>query len=139
MIEPTRTPPGHAHPWGDAPTPYDELGGDGAVRALVDAFYDIMDTESPVVRAMHPADLGESRQKLYEFFCGWLGGPPLYTERHGHPRLRGRHMPFPIDQHAADEWLRCMGLAMDARGVAGALRGFLDAKLNHLANFMRNR
>lgn len=139
MIEPTRTPGGYAHPWGDAPTPYEELGGETAVRALIDAFYDIMDADAPVVRPMHPADLGESRQKLHEFFCGWLGGPPLYTEKRGHPRLRGRHMPFPIDQPAVDEWLRCMAGALDARGVSGPLRMFLDAKLHHLANFMRNR
>lgn len=139
MIEPTRTPDGLAHPWGNAPTPYEELGGDAAVRALVDDFYDFMDADSPVVRAMHPEDLGESRDKLHEFMSGWLGGPPLYHEKRGHPRLRGRHMPFAVDQHAVDEWLRCMGLAMDKRGVSGALRAFLNAKLHHLANFMRNR
>ncbi len=139
MIDPTRTPEGCAHPWGDAATPYDEIGGDDAVRALVDDFYDYMDAESPVVRAMHPDDLDESRDKLYEFLSGWLGGPPIYHEKRGHPRLRARHMPFAIDQRAVDEWLRCMGLAMDKRGVAGALRAFMDAKLDHLANFMRNR
>ncbi len=138
MIEPSVTPGGSSHPWGEAPTPYEELGGDEAVCALVDSFYDFMDAESQVVRSMHPEDLIESRQKLYEFFSGWLGGPPLYHERRGHPRLRGRHMPFAIDQHAVDEWLRCMGLALDARAVGGPLRAFLDAKLHHLANFMRN-
>lgn len=139
MIEPTRTPAGREHPWGDAPTPYDELGGDDAVRILVDEFYDIMEAESPIVRGMHPADLAESRLKLYEFMSGWLGGPALYTQKRGHPRLRARHMPFAIDQHAVDEWLRCMGLAMDRREVRGVLRDFMDAKLAHLANFMRNR
>jgi hemoglobin len=73
-------------------TPYDALGGADAVRALVDRFYELMDEwpETFALRQMHPPDLGHARQSLYEFLSGWLGGPPLYIEKNGHPRLRMR-------------------------------------------------
>ena len=119
-------------------TPYAAIGGDEAVRRLVDSFYDHIDADSPAVRALHPEDDTESRDKLYEFLSGWLGGPALYIEKRGHPRLRMRHAPFRIDQHGVDEWLRCMGMAMDDCGVTGDLRSFLDERFSHVANFMRN-
>ena len=128
-----------ANPWGDAPTPFDQIGGEPAVRALVDAFYDRMRDDAPRLRDMHPQYLTESRQKLFEFLVGWLGGPPLYIQKHGHPRLRMRHMPFPIDQHAVDEWLRCMRAAMDERNIVHPLRSFLDSRFVHTAQFMQNR
>ena len=125
--------------FGPENTPYDALGGDEAVRALVDAFYDHIRDDSPHVRALHPEDDSTSRQKLHEFLSGWLGGPPLYIEKHGHPRLRQRHAPFPIDQQGVEEWLMCMGRAMDDRGITGELRSFLEARFDQVARFMRNR
>lgn len=129
---------GRGQEFGPQFTPYEALGGDAAVRRLVDAFYDHVRDDSPALRAMHPPDDSHSRQKLYEFLSGWLGGPPLYVEKHGHPRLRMRHMPFPIDQSAVDEWLACMNRAMDDCAVSGPLREFLVARFTHTANFMRN-
>lgn len=120
-------------------TPYDDLGGESAVRTLTDAFYDRIRDTSPLLREMHPPDDAESRQKLFEFLSGWLGGPQLYIEKHGHPRLRMRHMPFPIDDRAVEEWLRCMHDAMDECGVQEPLRGFLSQRFTHTAHFMRNR
>jgi len=122
-------------------TPFDAIGGEVAVRGLVDAFYDQMDTlpEANAIRVMHPADLAGSRDKLFWFLCGWLGGPQHYMERFGHPRLRMRHAPFAIDQDARDAWMVCMTRALDNRGVEGALRSFLDARFAHLATFMMNR
>jgi len=86
-------------------TPYDALGGDERVRTLVDTFYDHMDSDEDfaTIRKLHPDDLASSREKLYEFLSGWLGGPQLYIEKHGHPRLRGRHMPFPIGEVERDQ------------------------------------
>lgn len=120
-------------------TPYDAIGGGEQVRALVDAFYDRVAGDSPLMKAMHPPDLTESREKLFEFLSGWLGGPQLYMQKRGHPRLRMRHAPFPIDGPAVEEWLRCMRGAMDDRGITGALRAFLDARFEHTARFMQNR
>jgi len=131
--------PQTAHPWGDAETPYLELGGDKAVRRLVDTFYDIVDATAPVLRAMLPKNDGGSRTKLYEFLSGWTGGPPLYVEKRGHPRLRMRHMPFPIGTLEIEEWLRCMGEALDASAVDGALRDFLDVQFHQSAHWMRNQ
>lgn len=130
-----------SHPFGPDNTPYDAIGGDAAVRALVDTFYDHMDNDPAfaTIRGLHPGDLSESRNKLYEFLCGWLGGPQLYTEKHGHPRLRARHAPFAIGETERDQWLACMTRAMDDRGIDGDLRAFLDQRFRHVADFMRNK
>ena len=122
-------------------TPYEQLGGDTGVRALVDAFYDRMDLEEAFagIRRLHPASLDGSRDKLHWFLSGWLGGPQLYVERLGHPRLRARHLPFPIATAERDAWLACMRMAMDDVAVPAALA---DALLNALfgtADWMRNR
>jgi hemoglobin len=131
--------PGSARSWGEAATPYEEIGGDPAVRDLVWAFYDIIEEESPVLRAMLPANTATSRQKLYEFLSGWLGGPPLYEEKRGHPRLRMRHQPFSIGVDEADEWMRCFRKAMDRQELTKPLQDFLDSRLEPLARHMVNQ
>ena len=97
-----------------ARSPYQQLGGDAAVRKLVDRFYDLMDenADAETIRKMHPDDLTESRSKLYEFLSGFLGGPPLYHQNRGHPKLRMRHLPFEIDEQARDAWLACMNQSL---------------------------
>lgn len=122
-------------------TPYAQLGGDAAVRALVDRFYDLMDTspEAIGVRVMHAASLKQSREKLYEFLSGWLGGPQLYVAKRGHPRLRARHLPFSIGAAERDQWLWCMDRALDAQPMSDALRAMLRQRLHDLADHMRNR
>ncbi|MEM9082668.1 MAG: group II truncated hemoglobin [Planctomycetota bacterium] len=127
-----------ANAWGDADTPYLQLGGDERVRSLTDAFYDHVANDELMAR-IHPEDLTESREKLYEFLSGWLGGPALYIKKHGHPRLRMRHMPFPIDEAAVDAWLSCMRQAMSDVGIEDPLRSFLDGRFEHTARFMQNR
>jgi hemoglobin len=141
VTEPLMMPsnPRAANPWGDEETPYLSIGGEGRVRELVEAFYDIIESESPELRAMLPARTTGSRQKLFEYLGGWLGGPPLYTERRGHPQLRRRHLRFPIGGPQADEWMRCMRKAMDQVGVEGQIRQFLELKLEPLAQHMVNR
>jgi hemoglobin len=127
------------HPWGRAATPYDAIGGDAAVRALVERFYNRVDGSAPTLRAMLPANDAVSRQKLYEFLSGWLGGPPLYIEKRGHPRLRMRHLPFAIGEDEVVDWLRCMGEAMDESGIDGELRIFLEEQFGLSAHHLRNR
>ncbi|TNF28953.1 MAG: hypothetical protein EP329_16855 [Deltaproteobacteria bacterium] len=119
---------------------YELLGGEAPVRALVDRFYDLMDTlpEVAELRAMHPADLAGSRDKLYRFLVGWTGGPPLYVEKYGHPRLRARHMPFVIGDSARDQWMRCMTLAAEEQIADEGVRRRLIAALDRLAGHMRN-
>ena len=130
---------GESNPWGSASSPYEELGGGIPLRQLVEAFYDIIEGESPTLRAMLPTNTSTSRQKLYEFLSGWLGGPPLYEEKRGHPRLRMRHLPFPIGESEAAEWMRCFRKAMDQAGVEGRIRDFIETRLTPLAQHMVNQ
>lgn len=131
-------PTAASHPWGDAATPYEEIGGDAAVRRLAWVFYDTVEETSVVLRDLLPADTVPSREKLYEFLSGWMGGPPLYWERRGHPALRARHAPFPIDSHAADEWARCMGEAISSVVESPTLAAFLERELGRAARQLRN-
>ncbi len=121
--------------------PYELLGGDRAVRALVDAFYDRMDIEDAFadIRKLHPPSLDGSRDKLYWYLSGWLGGPSLYVDRFGHPRLRARHLPFPIAEKERDQWLACMRMAMDDAALDEALATALMDAMSGVADWMRNR
>ncbi len=121
-------------------TPYSLLGGEAVLRRLVDRFYEIMDQDPTAteVRRMHPADLTESADKLFMFLSGWLGGPSLYIEKFGHPRLRARHMPFKIDDFGRDQWMYCMRQAMAEFPIEPELQKKLDEALWNTADFMRN-
>ena len=79
-------------------SPYDLLGGEVVIQKLTSRFYELMDSlpEAAACRAIHPADLGPARQKLFEFLSGWLGGPPLFTDKYGAPMLRRRHFSAKI-------------------------------------------
>jgi hemoglobin len=124
-----------------ATTPYAALGGEPGVRALVDRFYDLMDLEPAYagIRALHPGVLDGSRDKLYWFLCGWLGGPDHYVQRHGHPRLRARHLPYSIGIAERDQWLACMAQAMREQQLDEALAQRLAASFFGTADWMRNR
>jgi hemoglobin len=123
------------------PTPFDTLGGEPAVRRLVDRFYDLMDLEPAYreLRAVHGDTLESARDKLFWFLCGWLGGPPHYVERFGHPRLRARHLPFAIGIRERDQWLACMTQAMGESGVDPTLAQRLQASFFNTADWMRNK
>lgn len=124
-----------------ARTPFEWIGGEAGVRLLVDRFYHLMDSdpEAAGIRALHPPDLAGSREKLWLFLVGWLGGPPLYVERHGHPRLRARHLPFPIGDAERDAWMRCMNQALDEHSMPDMLREQMRERLGSVADHMRNR
>ena len=87
-------------------TPLQAIGGDSALRLLVQHFYDHMDLdpEYALIRALHPPTLDSARDKLYCFLSGWMGGPPLYVEKYGNPMLRARHLPFAIGSLERDQW-----------------------------------
>ena len=122
-------------------TPFEWIGGEERVKALVERFYDLMDLEPgyAALRAAHGPDLSNARERLFMFLCGWLGGPSYYTDRHGHPMLRARHLPFSIGIRERDEWLACMDQAMGETGVPEELRVRLKASFMHTADWMRNR
>ena len=120
---------------------YEMLGGEAGLRSLVDRFYDIMDSspEAERIRSFHAKSLKQSREKLFLFLCGWSGGPQLYVERFGHPRLRMRHMPFPIGSVERDQWLWCMNKALDESGLDVRLVALLKKRFAEVADFMRNQ
>ncbi len=124
-----------------SPTPFERLGGESGVRALVDRFYDLMDLEPRFaeLRAVHPTTLDGARDKLHWFLCGWLGGPNHYIDRFGHPMLRARHLPYPIRSVERDQWMGCMLQAMQDEGVEPALMQRLAEALYGTADWMRNK
>lgn len=122
------------------PTPFDHIGGEAAVHALVERFYDLMDLEPAYarLRAVHGHELVSARQKLFWFLCGWLGGPSHYEDRFGHPRLRARHLPFAIGIVERDQWLACMSQAMAECQVPSDLHEQLAQSFFKTADWMRN-
>ena len=118
-----------------------ETNGTANIRHLVETFYDIMDSDPKAapIRAMHQPDLTSAREKLFMFLTGWTGGPQLYIERYGHPMLRARHMPFPIDASARDQWMYCMIKAMHQLEFDEDLMTKLASQLYGVADFMRNQ
>lgn len=121
-------------------TPFEWIGGEEKVQALVDRFYDLMDLEPRYaeLRAAHGTELERARQNLFWFLCGWLGGPEHYTSRFGHPRLKMRHMPFKIGIAERDQWVACMDEAMADVGVDATLRARLKESFTGTADWMRN-
>jgi len=121
-------------------SPFEWIGGEEKIQALVERFYDLMDLEPQyaALRAAHGSELDNARQRLFWFLCGWLGGPQHYIERFGHPRLRARHLPFAIGTVERDQWLACMAQAMLETGVDPALRVKLQNGFFETADWMRN-
>lgn len=122
-------------------TPFEWIGGEERVKALIERFYDLMDLEPDFarLREVHPPSLDNSRERTFWFICGWLGGPQYYTEKFGHPRLRARHMHVPIGIQERDEWLSCMDRAMGETGVPEDLRAKLRTSFFQTADWMRNQ
>ena len=122
-------------------TPYEALGGEVGVRRLVNRFYELMDElpEAYGIRKLHPEDLSGSEEKLFMYMSGYLGGPQLFVEKFGHPRLRARHMPFAIGTLERDQWVACMVLAMEDTGIEESIRTKLLQNFFNTADFMRNK
>ena len=122
-------------------TPYSIIGGEAKVHALVTRFYDLMDEDPDFysIRKLHPESLDGSREKLFMFLVGWTGGPQLYINAYGHPRLRARHMPFAIDETARDQWMFCMTTAMQQLQLNGFVMAKMTEQLHGVADFMRNQ
>lgn len=123
------------------PNHYQRIGGEAKVRQLVDRFYDHMDElpEAWDVRKLHAESLANSRDKLFDFLSGWMGGPQHYVEKHGHPMLRRRHLPFPIGEAERDQWMHCMRLALGEVVADEELRNELYQAFAKVADHMRNQ
>ncbi len=118
-------------------TVHDVVGDDFFVD-LVDRFYDgVADDE--LLRPMYPADLTEPRKHLAAFLVQYWGGPTTYSDERGHPRLRMRHAPFPVDEAARDAWLRIMASALAETTVDEVVKSTIYDYFVRSADFLRNR
>lgn len=120
---------------------FERIGGAPTIERLVDAFYARMDTlpEARTIRAMHAPDLGPVKEVLRRYLGEWMGGPKRYSAERGHPRLRQRHMGFPIGNEERDAWLLCMRGALDETVADVAAREEIYGLLARLADWMRNQ
>src|SRR6202167_5057279 len=108
---------------------YSIIGAEGFAR-LVAAFYRQV-PQDDLLGPIYPAnDLPGAEQRLRDFLIGRFGGPQTYIEQRGHPRLRARHSPFPIDQTVRDRWMRLMNSAFGESALPAeaekVLRKFID-------------
>ncbi|MDQ0174630.1 globin domain-containing protein [Bacillus chungangensis] len=117
-------------------TPYD-LIGEEQLSSLVNAFY-LRVGKHPDLIPIFPEDLTETARKQKQFLTQFLGGPPLYTEEHGHPMMRARHLAHKITPARAKAWLSCMSEAMDAVQLQGPVRDQFFARLTMTARHMVN-
>ncbi len=119
---------------------YLQLGGEAAIHKLVDRFYALMEglSEAQIVRRMHPPSLAGSADSLFKFLSGWFGGPPLFQQERGHPRLRMRHAPFAVGVVERDEWMLCMRQAIDEQVADPALNAKLQRMFSEMADHMIN-
>lgn len=117
---------------------YEQAGGETIFRRLVDVFYDHVERDS-VLRPMFPSDLEPGKRYQFLFLCQLFGGEPVYSVERGHPRLRMRHFPFPIDRTARDHWLNHMLAAIDEVGIAEPARSTMRSYFERASEHMINR
>lgn len=121
-------------------TPYTLMGGEKGVLSLVERFYFYMDTlpEAKELRAIHAPDLSSAKDKLFKFLSGWLGGPDLFIQQYGHPRLKQRHFPFKVNQQVRDQWVFCMRKALYEIAMLDEFRKNIKQAIADLATHMIN-
>jgi len=121
-------------------SPYERIGGEAGVRKLVHRFYELMDElpEAYQVRKLHPDSLSSSEQNLFEYLSGWFGGPTMYTDKKGHPRMRMRHAPYAVTPSAKEEWMLCMKQSLAENIPDETFRLQLEANFQALADHMVN-
>lgn len=108
---------------------YEQLGGEKAIRQLVQAFYPKVKAE-PLLGPLFPEDIEPVMEKQFMFLSQFFGGPSLYSDAYGHPMMRARHLPFPVTRERAEAWLGCMKAALAEIGVEEELAGFIIQRLS---------
>ena len=104
-------PPG-GPPQGPGPSPeiYQAMGEENIFRMMLDFYKEL---EASEIHHLFPPDMEEASKKSALFFITLLGGPPLYFQKYGPPRMRARHLPFEIDEPARQVWLRCFDKVLE--------------------------
>ncbi|MCH1642633.1 globin [Paenibacillus timonensis] len=108
---------------------YDNLGGEGTIRRLVEAFYPRVQRD-PLLGPLFPEDITPVMEKQFMFLSQFFGGPALYSDAFGHPMMRARHLPFPVTTERAEAWLACMSAALEEIGIEEPLRNFVLERLS---------
>ena len=123
-----------------AQSPYQILGEDG-IRQLADTFYEVMDElpQAETIRNMHAENMDLIKDKLCEYLTGWMGGPPVYSEKYGTVCLTDPHKPYPIGPNERDQWLLCMDKALERIGASEELTQMLKEPMFRVADTIRNR
>lgn len=116
------------------------IGEDDGTRALANAFYDEMETNIHLkeLLAVHQLPLDDIREKFFKYLSGWLGGPPLYENEYGHPRLRARHLDVKVTKKQRDLWMLCMNNALNKVVENEELKVYLRQTFSQLATHMIN-
>jgi len=127
--------------YGDGDATHRALGGVEAIRRLVEAFYDEMDTlpEARRIRDLHPSDLEVSIDKLARFLSGWTGGPKLYSEKYGPIKIPIFHQHLPVGEEERNAWLLCMERALDRMDHPDDLKAYMLRELFVPADRIRQR
>jgi hemoglobin len=121
----------------EEPTLYELVGGDATFQQLVDIFYNRVEADVPL-RSLFPGDLEPGKRWQFLFLTQFFGGPARYAQERGHPRLRMRHMPFPIDSSARERWLGHMLTAIDEVGIEEPSRSVMREYFERGSAFMIN-
>lgn len=122
-------------------TPFQLLGGEEGIRALAAAFYQSMDelAETKDIRGMHAENMDTIKEKLYEYLTGWMGGPPLYSDRTGSVCLTDPHKPYAIGPNERDQWLLCMDAALEKVDASEDVKEMLKDPMYRIADAVRNQ
>ncbi|MBB6632803.1 globin [Cohnella thailandensis] len=118
-------------------TIYEAAGGAPAIREIVERFYPKVQAH-PLLAPLFPADIRPVQEKQYEFLTQFFGGPSLYSDKHGHPMMRGRHLPFPITTERAEAWLDCMRRALAETDLTPELQEIILDRLSGPAHHFVN-
>ncbi|SFK79978.1 hemoglobin [Paenibacillus sp. 1_12] len=118
-------------------SPYQAIGGEAAIRRLVEAFYPLVQAH-PLLGPLFPVNIEPVMEKQIMFLTQFFGGPSLYSDQYGHPMMRARHLPFEITPQRAEAWLGCMKLAMEQTGLEPELQSFMLERLQGPAHHFVN-
>nr|WP_246723006.1 group II truncated hemoglobin [Aliikangiella sp. G2MR2-5] len=122
--------------YGTLDASFKAAGGEEGVKKLVNDFYDNMEAlaEARNILNMHPKDLSASRDKLFRFLCGWLGGPRLYREKYGPISIPMAHKQFKVTESDRDAWMLCMEKAIADQPYTPKFKRYLYEQLMVPAN-----
>lgn len=119
-------------------TIFEAVGGVGGIKRIVQAFYPKV-LKNPLIGPLFPADIDPVMERQTLFLSQFFGGPSLYSDQHGHPMMRARHMPFPITPERAEAWLGCMRAALAETDLPAELQELILDRLSGPAHHFINQ